>query len=892
MLGPMITGETISHYRVLGLLGAGGMGEVYKAEDTRLRRPVALKLLRLGLVQDPDAKARLVHEAQAASALDHPNICTIHEIDETPDGRMFVAMAFYEGETLKQRISAGPLPIDDATDIVVQVARAVAAAHDAGVIHRDIKPANIMLTRRGGVKLLDFGVAKLAGQTALTQTGTTLGTVAYMAPEQFTGLVDRQSDVWALGVILYECLAGRLPFAGQHELAIMRAIADDAPRPLREARPDVRPELESVITRALQKDRPARYASADDFIRDLQTLRAGPATATVASARAGASTAAPAASLQDRRRRVRRTVLTVCAVALLGTALWVVLGPNERTPAESAARPVSITRFPGLEVEPAMSPTGNLVAFAWNGTNEDNFDIYVRSIDGSSDEKRLTTDASPDHAPAWSPDGLRLAFVRVVAGRRIVMAMPALGGAEEQLFDAWGSERSGWSSGGWVYGLSWTPDGKHLVFGDQNASDLGSAIYLYSLQDGQRRQLTKPPSTLNDIHPVVSPNGRYLAFVRLTEQSRGGDVFLQKLDDLQPSGEPTQLTFGHTVQAFDWAQDSRSVVHDGGRGEPGLWRVGVGGGASEVVWANVRAAMPSLARSGAGVVYEANAFDTNIYELRLPSSPNSQAPTDETRAIASTSPDSDMRLSPDGTRIAFVSGMSGDSDLWVSNRDGSQARKLTNFRGGRAGSPCWSADGKSIAFDAVRPGGSWSLYVVDADSNPIVRPVISDRYNNVRPAWSLDGKWIYFQSDRTGDLQIWKVPSAGGIPEQITRNGGVDPIVSPDGRDLYYAKPPAQGIWKVPFDGGPEVKVVERGRPLAFDVADTGIFIMDASAKPQATVEMFSFAMQKLVSVARLPAGLRMPESTYLNVTRDGRSMLYVRFDQRVSDIDMLPGVR
>jgi len=279
----MIIGETISHYRVLALLGAGGMGEVYKAEDTRLRRPVALKLLPIGLVQDADAKARLVHEAQAASALDHPNICTIHEIDETPDGRMFVAMAYYEGDTLKQRIASGPMSIDEAIDIVSQVARAVAAAHDAGIIHRDIKPANIMLTRRGEVKLLDFGVAKLVGQTALTRTGTTLGTVAYMAPEQFTGVFDGRSDVWALGVVLYECLTGRLPFAGEHELAMMRAIADDPPRPLREARPAVPPPLESAIARALQKDPRARYASAGELLQDLQALRPGPATATVAA---------------------------------------------------------------------------------------------------------------------------------------------------------------------------------------------------------------------------------------------------------------------------------------------------------------------------------------------------------------------------------------------------------------------------------------------------------------------------------------------------------------------------------------------------------------------------------------------------------------------------------
>ena len=200
-------GETISHYRILELLGAGGMGVVYKAEDTRLKRLVALKFLPIELTKDLEAKERLMQEAQAASALDHPNICTIHEIDETPDGRLFLALAYYDGETLKQRVARGPLPIDQAVDIASQVARAVLAAHEAGIVHRDIKSANILVTRRGEVKLLDFGLAKLAGQTALTRTGTTVGTVAYMSPEQINGdNATERSDVWALGVVLYEIL--------------------------------------------------------------------------------------------------------------------------------------------------------------------------------------------------------------------------------------------------------------------------------------------------------------------------------------------------------------------------------------------------------------------------------------------------------------------------------------------------------------------------------------------------------------------------------------------------------------------------------------------------------------------------------------------------------------
>jgi Tol biopolymer transport system component/DNA-binding winged helix-turn-helix (wHTH) protein len=669
--------------------------------------------------------------------------------------------------------------------------------------------------------------------------------------------------------------------------------------------PDTFVDFEAGLNAAVRRLREALNDSADTpryvetlprrgyrFIAPVDVVSTGLPAAPSGMAPADASAAAPAELVQRPRLRARRVLLALFALALVGAALRAGLRPDEAAPIESAARPVPITRFPGLEVEPAFSPTGNLVAFAWDGKNEDNFDIYVRSIDGNS-QLQLTTDASPDHAPAWSPDGQRIAFIRVVAGRRTIMVMPALGGPEERLFEAWGTEgNNAWSHGGWSYGLSWTPDGKHLVFGDRN-SRLGSAIYLYSLKDGQRRQLTSPPENLSDIHPVVSPDGRYLAFVRLNPTGRGGSVFLQKLEQLQLSGEPTQLTFGHSVAAFDWTHDSRSIVHDAGLVDPGLWRIGVAGGASELVYANVRTAMPSLPRSGAGVVYQATVIDSNVWELRLPSSPNSQAATDERRVIASTSSDSDMRLSPDGTRIAFVSARSGHSDLWVSNRDGSQARQLTNFKGWRAGSPCWSADGASIAFDALEPGGNWGLYVVAADGSPISKPVISDRYNNVRPAWSLDGKWIYFASDRTGDYQIWKMPSAGGALERITRNGGLDPIVSPDGRHLYYAKPPPlQGIWTVSIEGGPEVQVVERGRSLAFDVADTGIFIMDTSAKPQATVEMFRFGSRTLVPVARLPAGLRIPEGAWVNVTRDGRSMLYVRFDQWTSDIEMLPGIR
>ena len=210
-------GERLSHYEILERLGGGGMGVVYKALDTKLNRHVSLKFLPPELTRDDEARTRFIQEAQAASALDHPNICTIHEIDSTPEGQMFIAMAFYDGVTLKKRIGQGPLPIDEALDIAIQVAQGLVKAHQAGIVHRDIKPANVMLTKDGFVKIVDFGIAKLLGVTGPTQVGSTLGTVAYMSPEQVAGEdVDPRTDVWALGAVLYEMLTGQLPFKGEN----------------------------------------------------------------------------------------------------------------------------------------------------------------------------------------------------------------------------------------------------------------------------------------------------------------------------------------------------------------------------------------------------------------------------------------------------------------------------------------------------------------------------------------------------------------------------------------------------------------------------------------------------------------------------------------------------
>jgi serine/threonine protein kinase/Tfp pilus assembly protein PilF len=267
-------GNTISHYKILEKIGAGGMGVVYKAEDTQLKRTVALKFLPPELTRDEDSKRRFLHEAQAAACLDHPHICTIHEIGTTDEGQMFISMAHYEGLTLKAQIASGPLPLAKAIDITIQVAEGLAEAHQNQIVHRDIKSANIMITKKGQVKILDFGLAKLRGMTKLTREGTTLGTVAYMSPEQTSGeTVDHRSDIWSLGVLLYEMVTGQQPFIGDYEQAIMYAIMNEEPEPVTGIRTGIPPEIDRIINKTLSKKVSERYQNFEDLLVDLSRFK-------------------------------------------------------------------------------------------------------------------------------------------------------------------------------------------------------------------------------------------------------------------------------------------------------------------------------------------------------------------------------------------------------------------------------------------------------------------------------------------------------------------------------------------------------------------------------------------------------------------------------------------
>jgi len=267
-------GQTISHYHILEKLGEGGMGIVYKAEDLKLKRTVALKFLPADLTRDEEAKTRFVHEAQAASALQHPNICTIHDIDETVDHQLFIVMDWYDGQTLKEKIAGGPLKTEEATSDTIQIAQGLQQAHEKGIVHRDIKPANIIITNDGVAKILDFGLAKLAGGAKLTRTGSTVGTAAYMSPEQARGLdVDLRTDIWSLGVVLFEMLTGKLPFRGEHEAAMLYSIVHEEPQPISSLLSDVPPDIKLSITNMLQKEPGERFQHMRELLSQLGAIK-------------------------------------------------------------------------------------------------------------------------------------------------------------------------------------------------------------------------------------------------------------------------------------------------------------------------------------------------------------------------------------------------------------------------------------------------------------------------------------------------------------------------------------------------------------------------------------------------------------------------------------------
>ena len=422
-------GKTLGHYKVTERIGAGGMGVVYKARDTHLDRFAALKVLPPEKVADPERKRRFVQEAKAASALNHPNIVHVYDIDQS-DGTDFIAMEYVDGKTLDQRIGHRGMLLNDALKYAVQIADALAKAHSAGIVHRDLKPTNIMVNEDGVVKVLDFGLAKLteqvqgdesastatvdSGGRPITEEGAIVGTVAYMSPEQAEGKkVDARSDIFSLGSVLYEIVTGQKAFQGTSKMSTLSAILHQEPKPASGITPAIPAELERLINRCLRKDPAKRFQHMDDVKVALDELKE--------DSDSGRLQAAPARGTQ-----LTPVWLGVGAVAVvvLVAAGWYWLSRQHPGEPEAQLTAVPLTSYPGYETNPSFSPDGSQVAFAWNGEKQENSDIYVKQI-GVEPPFRLTTDPAVDARPAWSPDGRTIAFLRNLSqDKTAIMLIP------------------------------------------------------------------------------------------------------------------------------------------------------------------------------------------------------------------------------------------------------------------------------------------------------------------------------------------------------------------------------------------------------------------------------------------------------------------------------------
>ncbi|MGC9973282.1 MAG: protein kinase [Bryobacteraceae bacterium] len=802
----LAAGRCISNYRVISKLGVGSMGEVYLAEDTRLGRRVALKVLPRELAGDPARKARLIHEARAASSLNHPNIVTLYDIG-SEGGIDFLVMEYVAGKPLAELIPRQGLPVKEALRCAIQIADALATAHAAGIVHRDLKPGNVMVTAEGLVKVLDFGLAKkFAGapaaetETDLTTEGALLGTLDYMSPEQAEGKpVDARSDIFSFGALLYEMATGRRPFERGSKLSTLTAILSEEPKPVRELAPHLPPELEQIVARCLRKDPARRFQHIDDVRVGLEDLGHPP-----------------------ERRPSRRRWLWVSAAIAAVMALALIWWLRREPPAAGEHQAVSLTSYPGEQASPSLSPDGNRVAFVWNGEKQDSFQIYVIQIGGGT-PVRITNDAGRPFSLAWSPDDRHIAFLRQVEGdRAAIVLVPPFGGPERKLAETSISTDT-------LFCLSWTPDGKWLAFPARNSPGEPHSIWVVSVDTGERRRLTVPrvaPGALGDTSAAFSPDGRMLAFSRGEKDNIARPYALSLSHDLRPEGEPRRLTdrFYGALVGIAWLPDGREIVFAGGAwGAFPLWRLAVSGRSDPVrlPYAAEDALYPVIV--GRRLVYSWSRGETNLWRLDTRTGKRTMLIGSGSARAHST-----PQYSPDGRRIAFESNRSGSQEIWRCDADGSNCLPLTSYGGPQLGTSRWSPDGQSIAFDC-RVTGQSAVYVVAADGGT-PRLLADDGFV---PSWSRDGRWIYFSSSRSGRLEVWKMPAAGGPAAQVTRNGGMAALESADSKYLYYDKNPysrAESLYRMPVEGGQEVEVVPRLNYFnCFGVTAKGVYFMPDS---------------------------------------------------------------
>jgi len=848
-------------YQIVGVLGAGGMGTVYQARDTRLNRMVAIK------VSEARFGNRFEREARAVAALNHPHICTLYDV-----GPNYLVMEYVDGEPLE-----GPMPVSQALRLAIQMADALEVAHRKGIIHRDLKPSNVLVTK-SGVKILDFGLAKMEesapGEGESTRTaqprteeGTIVGTTAYMSPEQAQSKpVDARSDTFSFGAVLYEMLTGKRAFRGDTKLAILSAILKEEPEPVISIRKGIPPELERIIARCLRKDPDRRFQHMDDLKVALEEVKE--------ESDSGQLLERPAAPASKGRWL---GALGIAGVLLVGAGLWFMRRPASPVPQPAL---VHVTTYPGSEMYPSFSPDGKQVAFYWDGEKGANPGIYVKLL-GDTNALRLTT--GRDTYPAWTPDGNRIAFVRGKPDGGIYI-VSALGGTERKLSSLAPTDQ-----------ISWSPDGKWLALSLLNGKDHG--ILLLPAAGGEPRRISNPEPPAFDRAPAFASDGQRLAYAGCTHRF-SCQVYIQALGSgYSPRGGPRPVTHQpDAIAGLTWSRDGGSLIYAGPHDIPSflsyLWRVEADGrqAPQRLEIAGPMAYSPSASPAANRLMFFRLLYNSEIWRY---SAGDGVEPF-----IASSLPGYNAEFSPDAARIAFDSARSGEGmEIWVAQADGSKPVQLTNLVGRYQSTPSWSPDGRWITFHSQGWDGYWQVYAIEAAGGS-PRRITSGPSDNSMASWSRDGKWIYFRSDRTGGNEIWRVPFAGGPPEQVTSRGGYIARESADGKMLFYTKGSFVGTTPVPsgplfarqLSGSEELEVlpyVYQGQFLP--VAD-GIYYVGGRSDAGHCLEFFQFSSGANRLLLKIETNAVLDGS--VSVSPDRKTILFSKSVSAGADLMMIENFR
>ncbi len=865
-------GQTISHYRVTAELGRGGMGIVYKAEDTKLERTVALKFLAPHLLEDEEARKRFHREAKAAAGLSHPNICTVYEISEE-GGQTFLVMEFIEGESLDPKIERGPLSLKEALGFARQVADGLAAAHAKGVVHRDIKPGNLLVTPEGRVKILDFGLALLTEGSKLTKLGTTVGTVAYMSPEQAQGMeVDYRTDLWALGCVTYEMVRGQRPFQGLYDQALVYEIVNQEPEPLTGVRTGVPMELEWIVGKCLAKDREDRYNHAEDMMLDLRTLaeklKSGGSTvlrtgvgaqravpAPPHAVEAGAQHAAPlqgsaavgaqpglasqqtaapvAASGEMVPKRKHRMLQALFAISTL-VALALAFVHFGETPPEAPLRRFAFTPAVGVgiravagDTDVAISPNGRHIAFtAANAQGK----LWVQDLDQR--QPRAIEGTEGASGPFWSPDS---DFIGFAAGGE-VKKVPVQGGLPSRLCQLPALH---------FHGGTWSPDGEVIVF---VSGDPGAAHSLYEVpaRGGTPNLLISPEEsggasggptgTISWSHFLPSEAGaRVLVFTfgSPTEQS----MMVQNVETgqrelLGPGAFPFYSASGHLVY------QSAQATHD-------LWALPFSldtlRAAGEAFPISENSRGPTVAADQTLVYLDGTGFGQQQLVWLDRHGEKTGVIGQAQDAI------SFPELSPDGSLVAVTATEGSNTDVWVYDIARGVRSRLTSVPE-RDDWPVWSPAGDEVAFTSDR-AGNFDIFLHQADGSGEEKVLAGTPHREYVSDWSRDGKYIlYTANDPETGPDLWYL-------ERNEDGGGWEPHpflqsplsqywarLSPDsryvayvsnesGQDEVYVQPFPEGGRKVTVssNGGTKVRWSRDGKELFYVEGQTLVAVSVSS---------------------------------------------------------------